>query len=202
MFQKLTDYTRRFAAHPHAAPWLFFYSVIESVFFPVPPDVLLVPLALANPNKALFFATIAALGSVTGGLIGYAIGYWAFEPVAVPVLGWLCQYFTSACPDTVLPALSELFDKHGIWVVGVAAMSPIIPYRFTILAAGLGQMPLLPFIAVSLAAHWLRYSLVSLTVARYGPRAMEVATKRLPLTFAVIGAILLLVFLIRLALLP
>lgn len=202
MFTKLTDFTRRFAHHPRAALWLFFYSVIESVFFPVPPDVLIVPLALANRKKALFFALIAAIGSVTGGLIGYAIGYVAFEPVAIPILNWTCQHFAGTCPETVLPKLQELFDKHGIWVIAVSAISPIIPYRFCILAAGLGHMALIPFIVVSFLAHWLRYSLVAWVVARYGPRAIGIATKSLPLTFAAIGAIILVVYLVKIYLLP
>jgi len=197
MFAKLTDFTRRFAHHPHAAMWLFFYSVIESVFFPVPPDVLLVPLALANRDKALFFALIAAIGSVTGGVVGYAIGYWAFEPIAVPALTWLCQYFSETCPNTFLPMLKDLFDKHGIWVIAVSAISPIIPYRFCILAAGLGHMALIPFIVVSFLAHWLRYSAVSWSVGHYGPRAIGIATKSLPMTFAGIGAVILVVFLAK-----
>ena len=195
MFSKLTDFTRRFAQHPHAAIWLFFYSVIESVFFPVPPDVLLVPLALANRRKAIFFATVAAVGSVTGGVIGYGIGYWAFEPIAVPALNWLCQYFSETCPAEFLPMLENLFAQHGIWVIAVSAISPIIPYRFCILAAGLGHMPLIPFIVVSFLAHWLRYSVVSWTVARYGKQAIGLATKSIPLTFAGIGVLLLVIFL-------
>ena len=201
MFSKLTDFTRRFAYHRHAAPWLFFYSVIESVFFPVPPDVLLVPLALANRNKALFFALIAAIGSVTGGVVGYAIGYWAFDYI-VPILNWSCKHFAETCPETFLPQLKALFAKHGVWVIAVSAISPIIPYRFCILAAGLGHMPLIPFIVISFLAHWLRYSLVSWTVAHYGPQAIGIATRRLPLTFAVIGAIILIIFLVKIYVLP
>ncbi|MDB5477654.1 MAG: cytochrome [Alphaproteobacteria bacterium] len=196
MIEKLTEYMRRFAHHPYAAIWLFLYAVIESVIFPVPPDVLLVPLALANPNRAVFFATIAAIGSVVGGMAGYAIGYFAFEPIALPVLRWMCQYSTTACPETFVPMLERLFEKHGVWVVGVSAMSPVIPYRFTILAAGLAHMALVPFIIVSLLAHWLRYALVSVLTARLGPAAIGLVSKRLPLAFAATGAIALVIYLL------
>jgi membrane protein YqaA with SNARE-associated domain len=194
MFSSLTEFTRRYAYHPHVSWWLYFYSVIESVFFPIPPDVLLIPLALIQPDKALRYALIAVIGSVTGGIAGYYIGYYAFEPVAVPVLNWVCQYITNACPTTFLPILEKLFAEHGMWVIAISAISPIIPYRFCILAAGLGQMPLIPFIIVSFFAHLLRYATISWVVARYGQKAIGWANKSLPTTFAVIGGILLVVF--------
>lgn len=196
MFAKLTAFTRHYATHKHAAWWLFFYAVIESVFFPIPPDVLLVPLAFANPKKAVFFSTVAAIGSVVGGVAGYAIGYYAFEPVALPVLNWLCPSSPVACPDHFIPALRAIIDKHGLWAVAFSAISPIIPYRFTILVAGLGQMALVPFIIVSLLAHWLRYTLITWSVARYGRKAIAFMRERMTLLLVGGGIIALAVYLL------
>lgn len=196
MFAKMTHFMRHLAHHPHATPWLFFYSVIESVFFPVPPDVILAPLALVHPHKALFFALIAALGSATGGLVGYFIGFYAFEPLARPVLSWLCQYSSSACPDYFVPWIKTLFEQHGFWVVAVSSLSPLIPYRLTILAAGLGHMALLPFIVISFAMHFLRYGLLSYMVARYGKASYAFARKKLPLIFTGIGVVILVAYVI------
>lgn len=184
MFEKLTAFTQRFANHPHAAVWLFFYAVIESVFFPVPPDVLLIPLALANPRKALRFAAIAAFGSMVGGVIGYGIGYYLFEPVAKPLLEWGCGYSATVCPDVIIPRVESMFSEYGIWVVAMSAFSPIIPYRFTILAAGLGQMALVPFIIVSFVVHFARYALLSWMMAEYGTKALAFVKNRLPAMFA------------------
>lgn len=195
-FDRLTRATERVAHHPHAMMWLFFYAVIESVFFPVPPDVLLVALALSRPAHAWRYATIAAVGSVAGGLVGYAIGRYAFEPVAMPFLNWLCVHDARACADVFLPKLQTLFAAHGPWVVGVSAMSPVIPYRFTILAAGLGRMDLLPFISISLVVHFVRYALVTVLVARYGLWAVRFVRERLPIMFAVMGAVALVAFLL------
>lgn len=189
MFKKLTEFTERYAHHPHTEGWLFFYAVIESVFFPVPPDVLLIALGLMRPTQALRFATIAAVGSVTGGLIGYAIGRFAFEPIALPVM----NYFGV---ENFLPELQRLFDEHGLWVVGVSAMSPVIPYRFTILAAGLGHMAVVPFILMSLVMHWLRYALVTWLVAHYGRKAVHVVRDQLPWVFGGMGALALVVYIV------
>lgn len=196
MFEKLTRFTQSFAHHRHASLWLFFYAVIESVFFPIPPDVLLVPLALANPRKAIWFATIAATGSMAGGVIGYYIGYWAFEPIAMPVLTWGCEYSQTACPETLLPRLENLFSEYGVLVLAMSAFSPIIPYRFTILAAGLGQMAIVPFIIVSFVVHWARYALLSWLMASFGTKAYAFVRDRLPMMFAAASMVALAVLII------
>lgn len=195
MFARLRAFTQDFARHRHVEWWLFFYAIIESVFFPVPPDVLLIALALSRPQHAVRFATIAAIGSVVGGLVGYAIGRYAFEPIAAPVLNFFCKTPDQLiCTDVFVPKLEQLFDKHGPWVVGVSAMSPVIPYRLTILAAGLAHMALIPFIGISLIMHWARYALVSWSIARYGARALHLVRDQLPLAFAAIGGLALVIY--------
>ena len=168
MLEKLTRFTEKFAYHPHAPFWLFFYAVIESVFFPVPPDVLLIALTMGRPRRGMGFALVAAIGSVVGGIIGYLLGRFAFDPIVEPILEWVCRYSAVFCPESFVPKLESLFMDHGFWIVAISAFSPIIPYRFTILVAGMAKMPLVPFIIVSFIVHLMRYALVCWLVAEYG----------------------------------
>jgi membrane protein YqaA with SNARE-associated domain len=186
MFKKVTAWADKIAHSPRTQWGLFVYCVLESVFIPVPPDVILVPLGLSRPKKALYFASLAAVGSVVGGVMGYCIGRFAFEPIAMPIL----EYFNAA---DVLPKMQALFEEYGIWVVGVSALSPLIPYRFTILAAGMGHMAFVPFVLMSLAMHWIRYSLVTCIAARYGKKTSTVIQKRLNWIFIGVGAVALVV---------
>lgn len=194
MLEKLTRFTEKFARHRFAAWWLYFYAVIESVIFPVPPDVLLIALTLGRPKRGQGFALIAALGSVTGGVVGYMLGRYAFDPIVKPALEYLCQYTETLCPESFVPRLEGLFTQHGFWIVAISAFSPIIPYRLTILVAGMAQMALLPFIAVSFFVHWLRYALVCGLVRKYGKKAIDIIQKRLSLVFLSGGVLALVIF--------
>ena len=194
MFEKLTRFTENFAYHRHAPFWLFFYAVIESIIFPIPPDVLLIALTLGRPKRGQGFAVIAAVGSVVGGLIGYLLGRYAFDPVIAPILEYLCFYTSAVCPETFVPQLENLFLQHGFWIVAISAFSPIIPYRLTILVAGMAQMPLVPFLLVSFVVHWLRYAIVCGLVKQYGQKAVTIIQKRLSWIFMGGGALALAIY--------
>lgn len=198
MLEKLTRFTEKFARHRHAPFWLFFYAVIESVFFPVPPDVLLVALTMGRPRRGLGFALIAAIGSVAGGVIGYLLGRYAFDPIVQPVLNWICHYSTVFCPDSFVPKLESLFIDHGFWIVAISAFSPIIPYRFTILVAGMAKMPLVPFILVSFVVHLARYAFVCWLVANYGQKAVVLIRDKLSWVLLGGGAVALAVYVLAL----
>jgi membrane protein YqaA with SNARE-associated domain len=194
MFDRLKDFTLRFAHHRHAEWWLFFYAIIESFFFPVPPDLLLIALTLARPTRGQHYALITMIGSVLGGLVGYCIGRFGFHLIAEPILTLLCQKDPQICPDVFVPYLQSLFDKHGFWVVGLSAMSPLIPYKLMILVAGFAHMALAPFIIVSAIVHWARYALVCFIVARYGRKALHLVQDQLPWVFGAIGTLALVIY--------
>jgi membrane protein YqaA with SNARE-associated domain len=196
MFKRLTEYTRRFAHHRHAEGWLLFYAIIESFFFPVPPDVLLVVLALSRPMRAQRFAFITAVGSVLGGVIGYVIGRYGFSLIAEPVLTWACTHDAQMCPATFLPWLQDLFARHGVWVIAVSALSPIIPYKLSILVAGLAHMAIVPFIVISFIVHWLRYAMVCFLMVRYGRKAADFTQERLQLILTAAGAAVLVIYIV------
>ena len=161
LFGPLYDYCRRLAAHPHAPWYLGLISAIESIFFPVPTDVMLAPMALAHPQRWLRYGVIAAVTSVLGGVIGYALGYFAIEAVLpwIERVGYLHHY----------EAVQDQFERYGVWIMFVAAFTPI-PFKVFTVAGGAASMPLLPFVVASLIGRSLRFLLVAGLVAWGGPR--------------------------------
>ncbi len=129
--------------------------------FPIPPDVLLAPMALARPNRAATFALIATVGSVLGGLIGYALGYFALYLVE--------PWIQAADYEQAYQTAVEWFGKWGFWVVLVAGFSPI-PYKVFTVAAGATGVALLPFVLASLLGRGARFFLVAGLVAWGGAR--------------------------------
>ena len=148
MFKALYDKALQWAKHRHASKYLFALSFAESSFFPVPPDVMLAPMALAQPSKALRFALLTTIASVLGGVFGYLIGYFAFDTIAP----WLqeTRYW-----DKYLLA-RDWFDEWGFWAIFIAGFSPI-PYKVFTIAAGALSMMFLPFVAASLVGRGLRF---------------------------------------------
>ncbi len=147
-------YTRvmRWSVHPHAPRYLAALSFAESSFFPVPPDVMLAPMALATPARAWRYAAITTLASVVGGLFGYLIGALALEAV-LPLIqhaGYGPQY------DLV----QTWFQRWGFWALFAAGFSPI-PYKLFTIASGAVSMALPPFVLASLLGRGMRFFLVA-----------------------------------------
>ncbi len=161
LFGWIYEKVLRWAAHRHAPWYLGGLSFAESSFFPIPPDVMLAPMSLAQPNKAMRFALITTLTSVAGGLLGYLIGYYALELVAplIQNAGYWDRYLLA----------QQWFLTWGFWVVLVAGFSPI-PYKVFTIAAGAVSLALLPFVVASLIGRGARFFLVALLVAWGGPK--------------------------------
>ena len=158
VFTALYDKTVKWAAHKHAQYWLFVVSFFESSFFPVPVDVMIVPMAIARPNMAVRIALIATVASVLGGLFGYFIGIALFEVIDP----WLGPY-RSAYEEA-----KRLLMEHGFWIIFAAGFSPI-PYKAFTIAAGALALSLPVFFVASVLSRGLRFFLVSLIMARLGP---------------------------------
>ncbi|NOQ34758.1 MAG: DedA family protein [Methylococcaceae bacterium] len=161
MFQKLYDKALGWSKHRHASKYLFALSFAESSFFPIPPDVMLAPMSLAQPKKAFNFALWTTIASVLGGMFGYAIGYFLFDSIAP----WLqsTHYW-----DKYLLAESW-FKDWGFWAIFIAGFSPI-PYKVFTIAAGALQMFFLPFIVASLIGRGARFFLVAMLLAAGGEK--------------------------------
>jgi len=156
MFQNLYDKTLSWSKHCHAAKYLCALSFAESSFFPVPPDVMLAPMVLAQPDKAFRFALLTTIASVLGGIFGYAIGYFLFDSIAP----WLQ---TTHYWESYLLAKSW-FEDWGFWAVFVAGFSPI-PYKAFTIAAGTLSMVFVPFVLASIIGRGGRFFLVAMLLA-------------------------------------
>ncbi|HEB94925.1 MAG TPA: DedA family protein [Sedimenticola thiotaurini] len=183
IFSALYERVMRWSRHPHAPRYLFGLSFAESSFFPVPPDVMLAPMALAQPSRAWRLAAITTIASVIGGLFGYMIGLFAFDLVQ-PLLHDLGYW------ESYLRAKSW-FDRWGFWAIFLAGFSPI-PYKVFTITAGVISMALLPFVIASLFGRGLRFFLVASLMA-WGGERME---QRLKLYIDRIGWIMVVLLLV------
>ena len=152
IFGAMYDKTMEWSKHRFATFWLSFVSFIEAIFFPIPPDVMLIPMSMSKPQSAVKFALFTTIASVLGGMIGYAIGYYAFDLVQEYIikLGYQAHWETAI----------SWFKQWGVLVVFVAGFSPI-PYKVFTIAAGVMQMAFLPFVATAFISRAARFLLVA-----------------------------------------
>lgn len=164
LFTPLYDRVLAWAGHPHAERYLAAMSFAESSFFPVPPDVMLAPMCLADRHRAWRFAALTTIASVFGGLLGYAIGYFLFEAIEP----WLrdTHYW-----DAYLRGRAW-FDDWGVLAVFVAGFSPI-PYKIFTIAAGVAVLNLPGFLIASAVGRGARFFLVAGLIVAGGERMAE-----------------------------
>jgi len=155
----------RWSAHPRAEGILAALSFAESSFFPIPPDVMLGPMCLAQQQRAWRLAAVTTVASLLGGVFGYAIGYFLFDTLEP----WLR---TTDYWDAYLTGRTW-FDEWGVWAVFLAGFSPI-PYKIFTIAAGVAVLNLPGFVLASLVGRGARFFLVAGLVKAGGPRMVEV----------------------------
>lgn len=175
MLQRLYDKTIALAEHPQALWVLAGVAFIESSFFPIPPDVLMIPMILARPNRAFLIATVALVASVLGGMLGYAIGAFFYESVGQPILAAMGK-------AEAMEAFNTKFNDFGFWAVLTAGVTPF-PYKVITIMSGWTGMPLGTFIATSILARALRFFLVAGLLWAFGAPIREFIEKRLGLMF-------------------
>jgi membrane protein YqaA with SNARE-associated domain len=161
MWRRLYDWVLHLAAHQHAPMWLVGLSVAESSFFPLPVDIMLAPMVMAQPQRAWFYAGLTTVGSVLGGVAGFFIGYWLLDAV----LPMLQEWGYGHAYDTA----RGWFLNWGFWAVFLAGFTPI-PYKVFTIAAGAAGMFLPVFVAASIVGRGGRFFLVALLVRWGGPR--------------------------------
>jgi membrane protein YqaA with SNARE-associated domain len=171
------------AAYKPYALWLMgAVSFVESSFFPIPPDVMLIPMSLARPQRAWTYATLCTLTSVAGGLLGYAIGALLYDSVG----HWLISLY--GLGDKV-EAFREGYARWGSLIILLKGLTPI-PYKLVTITSGFAGYNLGLFVVLSLVARGGRFYLLAFLLSRYGAAAREMIEKRLGFWFTVGAAIL------------
>lgn len=160
MLRGLYDWTIRLSAHRNAHWALAAVSFAESSFFPVPPDVMLVPLTVARPERAWFYASVCTIASVLGALLGYAIGYLLYDTIG----HWLMSLY--GYTDKV-EEFRALYAKWGAWIILIKGVTPI-PFKIVTIASGFAGYNLFWFVGLSIVTRGARFFIVAGILNRYG----------------------------------
>jgi membrane protein YqaA with SNARE-associated domain len=175
MIRRLYDWTMSMADHPRALWVLALVSFVESSVFPIPPDVLMIPMILAAPRRAWLVAGVCLVSSVLGGMLGYAIGAFAYDSVGRPILEALGKTDSMA-------AFNQRFNDVGFWAVLVAGLTPF-PYKVITIMSGWTAMPLGTFVVTSILARGLRFFIVAALLWKFGAPIRDFIERRLGLMF-------------------
>ena len=149
MLRQLYDWTISLASGKHALWALAVVAFVESSFFPIPPDVLMIPMIIATPHRAFLIAGVAMVASVLGGMLGYAIGAFAFEQIGQPILESLGK-------ADKMEAFNETFNDYGFWAVLIAGLTPF-PYKVITIMSGWTGLPFWTFMVTSIVARGGRF---------------------------------------------
>jgi membrane protein YqaA with SNARE-associated domain len=180
MLHRLYMRTLALAASPRATWWLFGIAFAEASFFPIPPDALLIPMALARPDRAWRFAAICLLGSVVGGALGYLIGYAVFDQLARPLIEFYGYGERFA-------AFQALYAQYGLWVILIKGLTPI-PYKIVTIASGAAKFSFPLFMAASVVTRGARFFLVAALLRYFGTPVRDFIERRLTLVTSLLAA--------------
>jgi membrane protein YqaA with SNARE-associated domain len=183
MLQSLYARTIALAEHPRALWLLAVISFAESSVFPIPPDVLMIPMILARPSRAWLIALVALVSSVLGGLAGYAIGALAWESLGLPIL-------TTLGKAEAMAEFNATFNGVGFWAVLAAGVTPF-PYKVITIMSGWTGMSLTTFVVTSIIARGLRFFIVAALLWKFGAPIRDFIEKRLGLMFTLFIVLLL-----------
>ncbi|WP_299294240.1 YqaA family protein [uncultured Tateyamaria sp.] len=175
MLHRLYSWTMAWADHPRALWILAIVAFVESSVFPIPPDVLMIPMILAAPHRAWLIAGTALVASVLGGLLGYAIGALAFDTLGQPILAALGK-------ADAMAEFNIRFNDLGFWAVLTAGITPF-PYKVITIMSGWTGMSLATFIVTSIIARGLRFFVVAGLLWYFGAPIRDFIERRLGLMF-------------------
>jgi membrane protein YqaA with SNARE-associated domain len=175
MIRRLYNWTLSLAHSPYALWALAAVAFIESSVFPIPPDLLMIPMIIAAPRRAFVIAGVATVASVLGGVLGYCVGMFAFDSIGQPILQALGKAHS-------MEEFSTRFNDMGFWAVLVAGITPF-PYKVITIMSGWTAMPLGTFIATSILARALRFFIIAALLWKFGAPIRTFIEKRLGLVF-------------------
>ncbi len=158
--KRLYDACMAWIAGPYGVWALFIIAFVESSIFPIPPDVFLIAMCIAMPSRAFFFASICAVGSVLGGVLGYGLGFWFMDSVGQQIIAWY------GFDDKYL-RVQELYRTYDAWAVGAAGFTPL-PYKLFTITAGAFKLDLATFVTASAVSRAARFFLVAAVIWKFG----------------------------------
>jgi membrane protein YqaA with SNARE-associated domain len=182
MLRRIYDWCIAAADKPYAAWLMGAIAFAESSVFPIPPDTMLIPMALARPQRAWGFATLCTVASVLGGLLGYAIGAYLYDSVGQ----WLIHLYGYG--DKV-EAFREAYARYGTWIILLKGLTPI-PYKIVTITSGFAGFNLGLFVVCSIVARGMRFYLAAFLLNRYGVRARAIIEKHLGFWVSISVAVL------------
>ncbi|WP_027258963.1 MULTISPECIES: YqaA family protein [Leisingera] len=182
MLKPLYNRTMALADHPKALWCLAAVAFVESSVFPIPPDVLMIPMILARPSRAWLVALVALAASVAGGVLGYAIGAFFYEGIGQPVLEAMGK-------GDAMAEFNTRFNDFGFWAVLGAGITPF-PYKVITIMSGWTGMPIGTFIATSILARALRFFIVAGLLWKFGSPIRDFIERRLGLVFTAFMVVL------------
>jgi membrane protein YqaA with SNARE-associated domain len=162
IIRRIYDWVLHWAETPYGAPALFLLAFVESSFFPLPPDVLLMALCLAVPRRSLYYGTMASSGSLLGGIGGYALGFGLWSAIS----DLFFQYVPGFTPEG-FGRVQDLFARYDFWVVFTAGFTPI-PYKIFTIGAGVFKINFMMFVLASALSRSLRFFILAGLIYTYG----------------------------------
>ena len=183
MLRGLYNWTMGLAGHRHALWALAIVSFAESSIFPIPPDVLMIPMILARPNRAFLIASVCLIASVLGGIAGYAIGALFYDQIGAPILAVLGK-------ADAMAEFNTRFNDLGFWPVLIAGLTPF-PYKVITIMSGWTGLPLGTFIVTSIIARGIRFFVIAALLRQFGAPLRDFIERRLGLMFTLFIVILL-----------
>jgi len=188
MIRRLYNWTLSLAHSPYALWVLAFVAFIESSIFPIPPDLLMIPMIIAAPRRAFIIAGVATVASVLGGLLGYGIGAFAMDTIGDPILQALGK-------ADYMEEFKTRFNGVGFWAVLIAGITPF-PYKVITIMSGATALPLATFIVTSVIARALRFFIIATLLWKFGEPIRDFIERRLGLMFTLFCVVLVAGFLL------
>lgn len=186
MLRKLYDWTLNLAAHKHALFALALLSFIESSIFPIPPDILLIPMVLAMRDRAWLVAGVCTVASVIGGVMGYGIGFFMYEQIGKPILDF--YHYSLKFSE-----FQVTYNQWGAWAVFFAGITPF-PYKVITILSGMTGLSLPVFIIASIIARGMRFFIIAALLWKYGDAIRAFIERRLGVMFFLLVVLLLVGF--------
>jgi len=160
IIRRLYDWVLHWAETPYGMWALFLIAFAESSFFPIPPDVLLIALAISIPTRAFHFALVATIGSLIGGIAGYGIGMFGYDSIGRPIV----EFYHG---QEIMKAIKERYDEYGFWGVLVAAITPL-PYKIFTISSGMFSFDFFQFMIASIIGRSVRFFAVAGLIWKFG----------------------------------